>query len=149
MLAVTQTTWTQQPRTHDLLLTPEHVHWGYYDSRVPPVLRITSGDRVRVETMVAGGLQRVRLAGARESEIPESLKAVELGVTERGPGVHPNLNPGLSADPRIVRRGQDLFTRRELSYVHPACRGSMVSVRDTAVSADGFWTTIRVRFPWG
>ena len=93
LLAATQTTWTQQPRTHDLALTPEHVHWGYYDSRVPPVLRITSGDRVRVETMVAGGLQRLRLAGASESEIPESLKAVELRVTERGPGAHPMTGP--------------------------------------------------------
>jgi len=62
------------------------VHWGYFDSRVPPVLRIASGDRVRVETMIAGGLQRLRLAGVAESEIPDSLKAVELGVTERGPG---------------------------------------------------------------
>ena len=93
LLAATQTTWTQQPRTHDLALTPEHVHWGYYDSRVSPVLRIASGDRVRVETMVAGGLQRVRLAGASESEIPESLKAVELRVTERGPGAHPMTGP--------------------------------------------------------
>ena len=93
LLAATQTTWTQQPRTHELALTPEHVHWGYYDSRVPPVLRIASGDRVRVETMVAGGLQRLRLAGASESEIPESLKAVELRVTERGPGVHPMTGP--------------------------------------------------------
>ena len=77
ILAVTQTTSTQQPRTHDLTLTPEHVHWGYYDSRVPPALRIASGDRVRVETMIAGGLQRVRLAGVAESEIPDALKAVE------------------------------------------------------------------------
>ena len=81
VLAVTQTAWTQQPRTHELSLAPESVHWGYYDSRVPPVLRITSGERVRVETMVAGGLQRFRLAGASESEIPESLKAVERGVS--------------------------------------------------------------------
>ena len=93
VLAVVQTTLTQQPRTHELTLTPEHVHWGYYDSRVPPVLRIASGDRVRVETMVAGGLQRVRLAGVAESEIPDSLKAVELGVTERGPGAHPMTGP--------------------------------------------------------
>ncbi len=93
VLAVVQTTLTQQPRTHDLTLTPEHVHWGYYDSRVPPVLRIASGDRVRVETMVAGGLQRLRLAGVAESEIPDSLKAVELGVTERGPGAHPLTGP--------------------------------------------------------
>ena len=93
LLAMTQTMWTQQPRTHDLALAPEHVHWGYYDSRLPPVLRIASGDRVRVETMIAGGLQRVRLAGASESEIPESLKAVELRVTERGPGAHPMTGP--------------------------------------------------------
>ena len=63
VVALAHTTSTQQPRTHDLALTPDHVHWGYFDSRVPPVLRIASGDRVRVETMIAGGLQRVRLAG--------------------------------------------------------------------------------------
>jgi hypothetical protein len=86
-------TSTQQPRTHDLPLTPAHVHWGYFDSRVPPVLRIASGDRVRVGTMIAGGLQRVRLAGVAESEIPDPLKAVELGVVERGPGVRPMTGP--------------------------------------------------------
>jgi acetamidase/formamidase len=84
---------SQQPRTHELPLTPANVHWGYYDPRVTPVLHIASGDRVRVETMVAGGLQRLRLAGASEAEIPESLKAVERQVTERGPGVHPMTGP--------------------------------------------------------
>ena len=83
----------QAPRTHELPLSPDHVHWGYYDSRVPPALRVASGDRVRVETMVAGGLQRLRLAGATEAEIPESLKAVEQRVTERGPGAHPMSGP--------------------------------------------------------
>ena len=86
-------TLAAQPRTHDLLLTPEHVHWGYYDPRVPPVLHVTPGDRVRVETMVAGGLLRLRMAGASESEIPESLKQVEQRVTERGPGTHPMTGP--------------------------------------------------------
>src|SRR2546427_11575030 len=78
MLATTQSTWTQQPRTHALALAPEHVHWGYYDSRVPPVLQIAPGDPVRVETMVAAGLQRLRSAGARGSGIPESLKGIEV-----------------------------------------------------------------------
>ena len=80
-------------RTHELPLVPEHVHWGYYDARVPPALHMQSGDRVRVETMVAGGLQRLKLAGAADSEIPESMKAVERQVTERGPGVHPMSGP--------------------------------------------------------
>ena len=78
---------------HELRLTPEHVHWGYYDAKVAPALRVASGDRVRVETMIAGGLQRLRLAGAAESEIPDALKLVEQSVTERGPGAHPLTGP--------------------------------------------------------
>jgi acetamidase/formamidase len=69
------------------------VHWGYYDAKVAPALRVAAGDRVRVETMIAGGLQRLRLAGAAESEIPEALKLVEQRVTERGPGAHPLTGP--------------------------------------------------------
>ena len=82
-----------QAAIRDLRLSPENVHWGYYDARLKPVLTIASGDRIRVETMVAGGLQRLRLAGVKEDEIPDSLKAVELKVTERGPGAHPMTGP--------------------------------------------------------
>jgi acetamidase/formamidase len=84
---------TAQTPTRELRLAPEHVHWGYYDARLAPVLRVASGDRVRVETMVAGGLQRLRLVGVTEAEIPESLKLVEQRVTERGPGAHPMTGP--------------------------------------------------------
>jgi acetamidase/formamidase len=83
----------QAPRVHDLVLTPAHVHWGYYDAKVPPAMRMAPGERVRVETMVAGGLARLRLAGVAEGEIPAGLKAVEQGVTERGPGAHPMTGP--------------------------------------------------------
>jgi acetamidase/formamidase len=93
IFALSVVTATAQAPIHDVTLTPEHVHWGYYDARVAPVLRVASGDRVRVETMVAGGLQRLRLAGAAEAEIPESLKAVEQRVVERGPGAHPMTGP--------------------------------------------------------
>jgi acetamidase/formamidase len=93
LVVLGQSASSQQQRTHDLTLTPDHVHWGYYDARVTPALRMAAGDRVRVETMIAGGLQRLRLAGVAESEIPDSLKAVELRVTERGPGAHPLTGP--------------------------------------------------------
>jgi acetamidase/formamidase len=79
--------------THELKLTPANVHWGYYDSRVKPVLKIASGDTVRVETMVAGGLERVRAAGVADREIPDSLQQVERTVTDRGPGAHPLTGP--------------------------------------------------------
>jgi acetamidase/formamidase len=54
---------------------------------------VANGDRVRVETMVAGGLARLRLGGALDSEIPDALKRVEEKVTERGPGPHPLTGP--------------------------------------------------------
>src|SRR5712691_813864 len=79
--------------THELKLIPANVHWGYYDSRVKPVLKIASGDTVRVETMLAGGLDRLKLAGVPDAEIPDSLKQVEKSVTDRGPGVHPLTGP--------------------------------------------------------
>jgi acetamidase/formamidase len=93
LLAVVAIVRSQTPRVHELPLKPESVHWGYYDARLAPALRVPSGDRVRVETMVAGGLQRLRLAGVPEGDIPESLKAVEQRVTERGPGAHPMSGP--------------------------------------------------------
>src|SRR5687767_4235706 len=83
----------QSPQPRDLKLVPANVHWGYYDATLKPVLRVASGDTIRVETMVAGGLGRLRAAGVPESDIPEALKAVETGVTERGPGVHPLTGP--------------------------------------------------------
>ena len=85
--------FSQTPRTHDLKLLPENVHWGYYDAAVKPVLRVASGDTIRVETMIARGLQRLRAAGVKEDEIPDSLKVVERTVTERGPGAHPMTGP--------------------------------------------------------
>jgi acetamidase/formamidase len=82
-----------QSRTHDLRLIPQNVHWGYYDGQIKPVLRINSGDTLRVETMVARGLERLKLAGVADEEIPASLKAVESAVTTRGPGAHPLTGP--------------------------------------------------------
>lgn len=80
-------------QTHDLKLVPGNVHWGYYDARLRPVLKIASGDIVRVETMVARGLERLRAAGVPDAEIPDALKEIERAVTERGPGAHPLTGP--------------------------------------------------------
>lgn len=92
LLVVTGSVVTAQ-QTHDLKLVPENVHWGYYDASLKPVLRIASGDTVRIETMVARGIQRLIAAGVGEREIPDALKGVERAVTERGPGAHPLTGP--------------------------------------------------------
>lgn len=85
--------YAQSSRTHELKLLPQNVHWGYYDAAVKPVLRVASGDTIRVETMVARGLERLRAAGVPDTDIPDTLKAVENAVTERGPGAHPLTGP--------------------------------------------------------
>src|SRR5436190_19834195 len=78
-----------QNKTYDLPLKPENIEWGYYDGSVKPALRVASGDTIRVETMVARGVERLKAAGLKDEEIPASLKAVEAGVSVRGPGAHP------------------------------------------------------------
>ncbi len=82
-----------QSKAHELKLEPKNIHWGYYDAKVAPVLRMASGDTVRVGTMVAKGLERVRLAGVKEDEIPPPLKLIEGNVKVRGPGAHPMTGP--------------------------------------------------------
>lgn len=102
-----------QGATHELPLLPRNIHWGYYAANIPPALRVKSGDRVRVETMVARGVERMKMAGATDAEIPASLKAVEAAITDRGPGAHPMTGPiyidgaedGDSIDVRLVTIG--------------------------------------------
>ena len=36
---------------HTLRATPETCFWGFFDAARPPVLRVRSGDLVRIETL--------------------------------------------------------------------------------------------------
>lgn len=36
---------------HRLCASPETVHWGYLDAKLPPVLRVRSGDQISLETI--------------------------------------------------------------------------------------------------
>lgn len=78
---------------HALPLAPANVHWGYYDANMTPALAIRSGDWVRLESLVARGLGRMRDAGAPESDFSAAMIEVENSVTERGPGAHPMTGP--------------------------------------------------------
>ena len=94
LLAVSATAIRGQTGTmHDLPLTPANVHWGYYDADMTPALAIQSGDWVRLETLVARGLGRMRDAGAPESDFSAAMIEVESTVIDRGPGAHPMTGP--------------------------------------------------------
>src|SRR5438046_606704 len=77
----------QAGRTHDLPLRPENVHWGYYDASVKPVLRIASGDTVRVETAAFARGVTLRLAPFFGS-IGVALHPLLGRVSSGPPGAH-------------------------------------------------------------
>ncbi len=73
--------------SHNLAGTPQTVHWGYYSSRVSPVLKVNAGDTVTITT--PHGLASVYEAGGVPAgQIPQALKDIEKEVKDRGPGPH-------------------------------------------------------------
>ena len=42
------------PNVHHIGASPSTVHWGYFDSTIPPVLEVDSGDTVILQS-VSGG----------------------------------------------------------------------------------------------
>ena len=71
------------PEHYELPSSPGTVHWGYFDARLEPILRINSGDRVTVHCV----------SGEPEDMPPDpSWVLPELreihGRCERGPGPH-------------------------------------------------------------
>lgn len=67
---------------HHLPSRPETVHWGFWDARLEPVLRIASGDTVTIETL-----------SGEPDDMPGSGMVVEghaqvHAENERGPGPH-------------------------------------------------------------
>ena len=81
---------------HELLATPDAVHWGYFDAALAPVLRVRSGDLVQVEAVThhAGDAPDLMMDSAIERiyrEVPEA---------DRNPGVHIMTGPIFVEDAR-------------------------------------------------
>lgn len=73
-----------QPTIHDLKCAPGNVQAGHYDSDAKPVIRVASGDIVRVET--CSGAPEDPLVSP--SEVTERWAEVAKAIVDRGPGVH-------------------------------------------------------------
>lgn len=63
------------------------VVWGSYWSEMPPVLRVHSGDYVKVRTLLTSIPERLEGAGVLASEVEKELREVQ-SVKDRGPGGH-------------------------------------------------------------
>jgi acetamidase/formamidase len=73
---------------YQLKATPGTVAWGYYWSAAKPVLRIKSGDRVEIQTVLTNSPDRLAAAGVKDEEIEAELKAITAEVKDKGPGGH-------------------------------------------------------------
>ena len=73
---------------HELQITPATAAWGYYDAAAPPVLRIKSGETVRVHTLITSSPARLEGAGVAPAQVEQSLRDITAKVTNKGPGGH-------------------------------------------------------------
>jgi acetamidase/formamidase len=76
------------PQVKELQATPATVAYGYYDAAASPVMRIQSGDTVRIHTLITSTPQQLEAAGVRKDQIEPALREVVEKVTTKGPGGH-------------------------------------------------------------
>jgi acetamidase/formamidase len=74
---------------HELRATPATCFWGFFDAALPPVLRIRSGDLVRIETLTH------QAGDAPDLMMDPGVEAVyrAIPIETRGPGVHVMTGP--------------------------------------------------------
>jgi len=70
--------------------TPATVAWGHYDDASAPVLRVKSGDTVRVRTVLTSSPTRLERAGVAPDQVEQQLRELymEGAVPDHGPGGH-------------------------------------------------------------
>src|ERR1700682_411051 len=73
---------------YQLKATPGTVVWGYYSAAAKPALRVKSGDTVEIQTLMAGGPERLAATGVKPEQIQAEMKALPAEVKDKGPGAH-------------------------------------------------------------
>ncbi|MGE5244862.1 MAG: acetamidase/formamidase family protein [Betaproteobacteria bacterium] len=68
--------------------TPQTVAYGYYDAAARPVMRVNSGDTVRIHTLITSTPKRLEGAGVAAREVEPALGSIVEQVTDKGPGGH-------------------------------------------------------------
>ncbi len=72
---------------HQLKASPQTVHWGYYDWRLKPVLKVQSGDTIEIES-VSGEPAILERHGLDPNDIPDNLRQINSELKrELGPHI--------------------------------------------------------------
>ena len=69
---------------HKLLPSVETCHWGYFDAKIPPVLKVRSGDVVTIDTVT--GSPEV-LPDPTKFHVPPVLKEIHARLQPHGPHI--------------------------------------------------------------
>ena len=72
----------------ELKASPSTVVWGYYAASAKPVLRVHSGDTVRIETVSTGSPARFEASGVPANQIQDNFRTIFNEVKDRGAGGH-------------------------------------------------------------
>ncbi len=70
---------------HTIRVVPEKLHWGFFDPKQEPILRIKSGDIIEVYT---ASETKAAVENVFAGKVPEELKGIEKKLKEKGPGPH-------------------------------------------------------------
>ncbi len=85
---IAQTAPALQAAPIELKASPKTVAWGYYDAAATPVLRIKSGDRVEIQTLLTNSPGGLAANGVPPDQIEQELKDITDQVHVKGPGGH-------------------------------------------------------------
>ncbi len=122
--------------THRLNASPETVHWGFFDSKLPPQLTVDSGDTVTIST-VSGTLGHLPKAGSGLT-VPPELQAIHDKVQAKLGGPHILTGPvavrGAKAGPgaRGPHQGDRAVPGLGLQHHPPARRCAARRLREDA-----------------
>jgi acetamidase/formamidase len=108
--------------THSLKATPKTVAYGYYDAKATPVLRVSSGDTVVVETLITSTPKRLEEAGVPPEQVQQSLRDIVEQVKDKGPGGHILTGPIYveGAEPGDVLEVKIVAAKLALPYAYNA-----------------------------
>jgi acetamidase/formamidase len=112
-------------KVHRLEATPSTVAYGYYWSEAKPILRITSGDILDVDTLLTSTPERLEKAGVPAADIQPSLRAIVDEVKDRGPGGHILTGPVYveTAEPGDALEVRVLSIDLPIEYGYNGCSG--------------------------
>lgn len=69
---------------HKLAASPETIHWGFFDAKLPPVLRVASGDRLTLESVSGSAVESIK---PLHELLPEHRAILERCQPKMGPHI--------------------------------------------------------------